>query len=212
MANQSNSKKRVEFTNDNEVREDKSRKKGRVWMYSALVLATPAAKYTQPTPLNVDNDLPGVELWFGTKEENEICFVYHLDSCAAMNIRNLRVHQWLMTQYPSIVAEYIQYDNAHSFQPLQLQCTVNDLVNAESIHGKLTVIARYWMRYDQGNKKSVLSFGLDADVAVNSLIGLPTLQKWSGLFDFGNGNFLPAVLIQNSHCVMNQLKMDCQQM
>ena len=37
-------KKRVEFTNDNEVKEDKSRKKERVWMYSALVLATPAAK------------------------------------------------------------------------------------------------------------------------------------------------------------------------
>ena len=58
------------------------------------------------------------------------------------------------------------------------------------MHGKLTAIVRYWMRYDQGNKKSVLSFGLGADVAVNSLIGLPTLRKWGGVFDFGDNFFI----------------------
>ena len=58
------------------------------------------------------------------------------------------------------------------------------------MHGKLTSIFRYWMRYDQGNKKSVLSFGLGADVAINYLIGLPTLRQWGGFFDFGNNNFV----------------------
>ena len=46
------------------------------------------------------------------------------------------------------------------------------------------------MRYDQGNKKAVLSFGLGVDAAVNSLIGLPTLRQWEGVFDFGENNFV----------------------
>ena len=69
-------------------------------------------------PLDVDNGLPGVELWLGTKEDDEICVICYLDSCAAMDTGNIRVHQWLMTQHPSIVAEYIQYNDAHPFQPL----------------------------------------------------------------------------------------------
>ena len=71
-------------------------------------------------PLDVDNGLPGVEIWFGTKKDDDIFFVCHLDSSAAMNTGSLRVHQWLMTQHLTIVAEYIQHDNAHPFQPLQL--------------------------------------------------------------------------------------------
>ena len=46
------------------------------------------------------------------------------------------------------------------------------------------------MRYYQGSKKAVLSFGLGADAAVNSLVGLPTLRQWEGVFDFGENNFV----------------------
>ena len=121
-------------------------------------------------PFDVDNGLPGVEIWFGTKEEDEECFVCHLDYCAAMNTGNLRVHQWLMTQHPTVVAKYIQYDDANHFQPLQLQCSINDIVQAEIMNGKRTAIVRYWLCYDQGSKKVVLSFGLGADVTVSSLV------------------------------------------
>ena len=75
MAEQFTISKACSNPSDNEVKEDKSRKKGRVWVYSALILATLAAKYTPTIPLDVDNGLPGVELGFGTKEDDEICFV-----------------------------------------------------------------------------------------------------------------------------------------
>ena len=61
-------------------------------------------------PLDVDNGLPGVELWFGRDAHSEIGLLCHIDSCAAMNTCNLQVHQWLMTTHPHLVAKYIQYD------------------------------------------------------------------------------------------------------
>lgn len=94
-----------------------------------------------------------------------------------------------MTQHPKIVAEHIQYDDAYPSQPLKLQCAVNDLVQAENINGKLITIVRYWMRYEQGNKKAILSLGLGTDVVVNSIIRLPPLRQWGGVFDFGENNF-----------------------
>ena len=81
-----------------------------------------------------------------------------------------------MTQHPNIVAEYIQYDDATPFQPLQLQCTINDLETAELMNGKLTEIVCYWIRYEQGGNPVILSFGLSEDDDVNSIIGLPTLR------------------------------------
>ena len=64
-------------------------------------------------PLDVDNVLPGIEIWFGTDPANEISFIHHMDTCAAMNTGNLLVHKWLMTQNPELVAEYIQFNDAH---------------------------------------------------------------------------------------------------
>ena len=59
-------------------------------------------------PLEVDNGLPGVELWFGLKELSEIGILYHLDSCVVLNTGNLHVRQWLITTYPHLVAKYIK--------------------------------------------------------------------------------------------------------
>ena len=44
------------------------------------------------------------------------------------------------------------------------------------MQGKITAIVRYWLRYQVNNKYITLSFGLRADVVVNSIIGLPTLR------------------------------------
>ena len=81
-----------------------------------------------------------------------------------------------MTAHPHLVAEYIQYDDTTPFQPIQLACAVRDLEKVESMHGKLTEIVRYWLRYQVNDKYTILSFGLGADVAVNSIVGLPTLR------------------------------------
>ena len=152
-------------------------KKGRLWVFTAQILVTPASDSNPPMPLDVDNGLSGVELWFGCEASSEIGLLCHLDSCAVMNTGTLQVHQWLMTAHPHWVVEYIQYDNSNPFQPLQLACAVRDLEKAESMHGKLTAIVRYWMRYQVNDKYITLYFGLGADVVVNSIIGLPTLRQ-----------------------------------
>ena len=103
---------------------DASRKKGRLWVYVAQLLTTPTSRLCAPMPLDVDNGLPGIELWLGRDAASEVGLLMHLDSCAAMNTGNLSVHQWLMTKHPHLVVEYIKYGDAHPFDPLQLACVV----------------------------------------------------------------------------------------
>ena len=103
--------------------------------------------------------------------------MFHVDTCVTMNTGNLNVHQWLITQYPHIVAEYLQYDDAETFEPLTILVVIKDLEKVDSEHGKLTTIVRYKLRYKQEQRPCFLSFGLGKDVAVNSIIGLPTLRQ-----------------------------------
>lgn len=92
----------------------------------ANILVNDMRCISPPMPLDVDNGLPGLQFWFGTEASNEVGFIYHMDTCAAMNTKNLTVHKWVITNHPHFVAEYIQYDNIR-FKPLQFHCTVEDL-------------------------------------------------------------------------------------
>ena len=143
-----------------------------MWLFSVYILTTSASNMNPPIPLDVDNTLPGIELWFPSKNG----LLYHLNMCAAINACIICVHQWLMITNPHLVTEYIQYDDCKPFQPLQLQCAVNELSNTKYMHEKLTAIVRYWLRYETKNKGIILSFGLRHDVAVNLIIELPTLH------------------------------------
>ena len=163
--------KRVGFEPDNTTPQDNQRKKGRLWVFSANILVSNAQIIAPPMPLDVDNGLPGIELWLGNDAKDEMCFICHMDTCAAMNTCNLAVHQWLMTSHSHLVAEYIQFDDAHPFEPLRLHCAVADLAKTESMHGKLTAIVRYWLRYKNDGKHVILSFGLGESVMVNSIVG-----------------------------------------
>ena len=127
-------------------------------------------------PLDVDNGLPSIELWFGTDTTNEISFICHMDTCAAMNTGNFLVYKWLMMQKTDLVTEYIQFNDAHPFESLQLHWAVEDLATTKSMHGKLTEIVSYWLRCKQYGKCVLLSFGLGNSVAVNSLIGIPSIK------------------------------------
>ena len=49
--------------------------KGYMWVFSVMLLMNLAAKYTSHMPLDVDNGLPGSELWFGASEAYVICFI-----------------------------------------------------------------------------------------------------------------------------------------
>ena len=58
------------------------------------------------------------------------------------------------------------------------------------MYGKLTAIVRYWMRYKQGSEKTALLSGLGKDITVKSIIGIPTLRQYGGIFDFGENTFV----------------------
>ena len=84
-------------------------------MFIAIILTTLTSRMNPPIPLDVDNGISGVELWFGNGASLEVGLLCHLDSCTAMNIINLQAHQWLMTAHPYLVAEYVQFDNITPF-------------------------------------------------------------------------------------------------
>ena len=49
--------------------------------------------------------------------------------------------------------------------------------------GKLTALVQYYTQYKVGNKHELINFGLGNSIAVNRLLGLPTLQKWQMVLD-----------------------------
>jgi len=154
-------------------------KKPKLFVVSASCFAS-SAKVCRPMPLEMDNGLPAVQFRFGHTDDDEINFSCHVDSCAAMNVGNLRVHHWIITNYPAVVEEYIQFDDENPFDPIQLECAVDDAhLMADNSVGKLTALVRYKTRYtDEHGTQLTLSFGLGSDVAVNAIIGIPTLKTW----------------------------------
>ena len=77
-------------------------------------------------PITIDNGLPGIAMQFGTNDDNEIVFNVSVDSCAWLNIRHLRVHQWAATTYLNIVKNWIEHDDTDKFEPVGLNCAVAD--------------------------------------------------------------------------------------
>ena len=170
-----------------DIEEDRNNdytKKRRLWVISAQIFISNTNK---PMPLDLDNGLPVICLQFGRSAKQEISFGCHVDTCAAMNTGNLLVHKWIMTSFPHIVAEYLEYNDTESFNPIQLLCAVEDEQRNNSRDdnkGKLTAIVRYWTQYkNKDGSREVISFGLGEDIAANSLLGLPTLKRWKALID-----------------------------
>jgi len=121
-------------------------------------------------PLTVDNKLPGCLLRFGKTEKDEVSFICHVDTCAAMSTGNLLSHQWLITKYPAIVEEYIQYDDVDPFEPIRLAVALKDLEGCNITKNKLTAVVRYWTPYlDSDGNRLVISFGLEESIAVKYL-------------------------------------------
>ncbi len=107
-----------------------------------------------------------------------------------MNTGNLRIHQYLITTFPDCVHSYEEYNDSNPFTPISLEGVTNDESATQDFEsGKLTTLVRYHTRYQEANGKSkLLSFlGLGANVAVNGLIGLPTLHEWKMVIDLDEG-------------------------
>ena len=65
--------------------------------------------------------------------------------------------------------------------------------------GKLTAMVTYYTRYRSIDKISILLlFGLGKEVAVNAIIGKPTIDEWKGCVDFTRDIFTRTeVIIRN---------------
>ena len=68
--------------------------------------------------------------------------------------------------------------------------TATSFPNPNDNVGKLAAIVTYYTRYTSVNKFPIfLSFGLGNEVAVNTIIGKPTLKEWKGCVNFNNDTF-----------------------
>ena len=119
-----------------------------------------------------------------------------VESCAAKNIENIEIHQWIITKFPEIFAEYIKYDDTNPFQPLQLQVAIHDFDATYAYTGKLTALVRYSTpyRYLDGSP-ALLYFVLSKEVAVRAIIGIPTLKQWGS-----------SITLENNHICCSNLK------
>ena len=164
-------------------KKDEKSKKPRLFTLTGLLMNVASSPELRAMPLPLDNALPATVFRFGTDSSNEIPFSCHLDSCAAMNTGNLRLHQWIITKYPHIVEKYEQYDDVKPFRPITLDCAL-PASEAEKTAGKLTAVVTYKTRYfDSQGKKLTLSFGLGESIQVNAIIGLPTIKEWKLVLD-----------------------------
>ena len=127
---------------------------------------------------------------FGVSDEKEMSFNVHINSCTGLNICNPNVHKWVITTYPYIVKNYMEFDDKDKFEPLGLNCAVNDVKYVENNQGKLTAIVIYYTRYTSIDKFLILlSFGLGNEVAVNAIIGKPALKESKDCVDFNKDIF-----------------------
>ena len=147
-------------------------------MLQAQLLSTMINNGVRQIPLKISNDLPVIEIQFGKNDQNETSFLCHVDSCAGMNTGNLRLHQWIITTYPSIVKSYEVYNDDNAFNPLTLDFAV-PTESSSATSNQLTSVVTYFTRYKLPNGElATISFGLGQNVLVNAIIGLPLLKKW----------------------------------
>ena len=87
-------------------------------------------------PLTVENNLPLINILFvSTQNHSEIIFASQIDSCAAMNVGNLKIHQWVITKHPEMVSRYIQCNDEKPFDTIALNCAVEGCENIKDAYG-----------------------------------------------------------------------------
>lgn len=179
------------FASLNQFDEDSPSKKHRAFVCRLRILkvSPPSASAIRPMPLECDSNLPAVLIRLGIDDDSEVQVTFNLDTCAGMNTGNLRIHQYLITHYPQCVESYEEYNDENPFTPIALEGVTTDSSTATDFQsGKLTALVRYRTRYQEANgKRQILSFGLGDSVAVNGLIGLPTLRAWKMVIDLEAG-------------------------
>ena len=83
--------------NNSDLREEYGTTKAPFFVISSGVFECAAAIKTWPLTLELDNRLPSIHLQFGTSDADEVTFFTHTYLCAAINVGNIYLHQWIIT-------------------------------------------------------------------------------------------------------------------
>ena len=78
--------------------------------------------------LDLDNDIPTINMKFATLDMNGETFFMYVNSCAGMNVVNIQLHQCIITNNPDIMESYIQFNNKNSFVPIHFISPLMDKI------------------------------------------------------------------------------------
>ena len=108
-----------------------------------------------------------------------LCPLCVSDTCAAVCSGNLLFHQWVIMTYPDLVHSFEQFDDANPFEPIKLIGAIKNPADFDAAaHGQHTAVVRYHLPYRivPSGELPVLCIALDADVAVNTILGWPVIK------------------------------------
>ena len=93
---------------ENEVRGDRKPTNAPLFIIGAKIYSYNGITRPRRIPLTIYKNLPLINIRYGsTQNHSEISFASHIDSCASMNVGNLKIHQCVITINPKIVPHYI---------------------------------------------------------------------------------------------------------
>lgn len=148
-----------------------------------------------PMPIAIDNGLPHITFQLGA-DVDTASLAGLMDTCGALNTGFLPFHQWLMSERPDLVAEFVSFDDANPFEIVKLGGAILDPANFDAEHhGNLTAVIRYYTPYSDTNGNPVtISFALGNDVSVNTIFGLPLLHDLDPVIDLGTNSLVSRTL------------------
>ena len=71
----SDGKQSVQFEEENGPKRYTRCQRNRIWIFSTSILVNNAGAITPPMSPDVNNGLPGIELWFDTQADHEVGFI-----------------------------------------------------------------------------------------------------------------------------------------
>ena len=85
----------------NEVKEDSKPTDAPLFLIGAQIYSYNGITRPRHMLLAVEKKTLSINICFGsTQNHSEISFASHIDSCAAMNVVNILIHQWIITAHP----------------------------------------------------------------------------------------------------------------
>ena len=140
-------------------------------------------------PIAINNSLPSIKMLIGLLSDDENKMSMLVDTGAAMNTGNKTYHQWVMSQCPSMAAEYIECGLNTDYDVVQILAALDLKGTSQPVdYGSMTAVIRYKTPYLIHNSDSlILSFSLGTDVVLRSVLGIPCLLAMVAVVDLING-------------------------